>query len=52
MLKRRTRAVKGARKGTANLLTRKVANREAVRLEGPVSAGYWLSVDNRRQYLI
>ena len=52
MLKRRMRAVKGARKGSANLLTRKVANREALWLEGPVPAGYWLSADNRRQYPI
>ena len=52
MSTRRTRVAKGAGKRSANPPTRKVANREAVWLEGPVPTGYWLSADNRRQYLI
>lgn len=52
MSKKRTRAANGAGKRSGNPLARKVSDREAVWLEGPVPTGYWLSPDNQRLYLI
>ncbi|MGZ0171073.1 MAG: hypothetical protein ACKVHE_16075 [Planctomycetales bacterium] len=52
MSKKRTSAATGTGKRSANPLARKVPNREAVWLEGPVPTGYWLSDDHRRLYLI
>ena len=52
MSKKGTRAAKGVGKRSINPLSRKVPNRDAVWLEGPVPAGFWSSPDNRRRYLV
>jgi hypothetical protein len=52
MSKTRTRAAKVAGKQSRNPLSRKVSNREAVWLSGPVPTGYWLIPESQRLYLI
>ncbi|MDA0809019.1 MAG: hypothetical protein O3B68_13560, partial [Planctomycetota bacterium] len=52
MSKTRTRTAKVAGKQSRNPLSRKISNREAVWLNGPVPTGYWLIPENQRLYLI
>lgn len=52
MSKRRTRARNGARKQSSNPLRKKVRDRDAIWLEGPVPPGFWAASENQRRYLI
>lgn len=52
MAKKRKKASRVAGKRSSNPLARKVPNRDAIWLEGPVPAGFWLSSENQRRYLI
>ncbi|NQV28343.1 MAG: hypothetical protein HQ518_28655 [Rhodopirellula sp.] len=52
MSNKRTRAAKGAERRRPDPLVRKIPNKEAVWLEGPVPTGFWTSTENQRTYLL
>jgi len=52
MSKKRKKTSKATSKRSSNPLARKVHDRDAIWLEGPVPAGFWSSSENQRRYLI